>query len=308
MDKVLVTGATGLLGKKLCELLTNKGIEPIVLSRDGSNSSKYRTFEWNLQEEYINEAVFDEKIDAIIHLAGAGLADQRWTDKRKQEIIESRVGGIRFLGKYIAKMPEANRPKTFISAAAIGIYGNAGEGWVDETTPIRDDSQEFLVQCCVQWEAATQIMSDLGLRTAVLRLGIVLSKEGGALAKMLPSYKWGVGAYFGTGKQFYSWIHIADACRMLLFLVENKETSGIFNGVAPYPVTNKKLAALIAEALNQKALLIPVPKLALWLGMGEMAAIVTDSARVNPTRLKKAGFEFGFPKLLPALQDLLKRE
>ena len=307
MDKVLVTGATGLIGENLCKELIMNGLEPIVLSRRKGKLTKYRTFEWDLQKEYIEESLFEEKIDAIIHLAGAGIADKRWTKARKKTIIDSRVNGVKLLGKYIAKMPKENRPKHFISAAAIGIYGNAGTEWVDENSPINKDSDEFLVVSCVAWEAAAAICTDLGMRTALLRIGIVLAKEGGALAKMLPSYKMRVGAYFGNGQQYYSWVHWDDICQMFLFLLENKDLTGVFNGVSPNPVKNKDFASTIATALGHKALLLPVPEFALKLGMGEMAAIVTDSVRVAPKRLVESGYKFKYPTLEPALKEILMK-
>ena len=306
MKKVLVTGATGLIGEKLCKLLTDNHIEPLVLSRRGGEFSKYRTFEWNLQANYINESIFDEKIDAVVHLAGAGIDDKRWTKSRKKEIIDSRVNGVELLAKYFAKMPLENRPKRFVSAAAIGIYGNAGEEWVDESTPIQSDSDSFLVQSCLEWEAASSVISDMGIPTALLRIGIVLAKEGGALSKMLPSYKFGLGAYFGNGSQYYAWVHADDICRMFLFLLQRPDLTGVFNGVAPNPIRNKALAGDIAKALGQKALLMPVPKFALQLAMGEMAVIVTDGARVRPKRLEALGYEFSFSNALDALKDILK--
>ncbi len=309
MNKVLITGATGLVGTMFCQMLQAQGIEPIILGRNAAKSSKYRIFEWNLQKDYVDKQLFLEKIDAVVHLAGAGIADKRWTAARKKEIIDSRVKGIELLTRYFADMEQEQRPKVFISASAVGIYGDKGEDWVDESTALPPKGgNDFLVESCLQWEEASLGLEAIGLRRAVLRIGIVLSTQGGALSKMLPSYPWGIGTYFGQGQQYYSWVHIEDLCRMLLFLLQEPQAKGIYNGVAPEPISNKALAKSIAKALNKKVVLMPVPTMALNLAMGEMSRIVTDSTRVSAKRLQEAGFEYHFPQIVPALEDLITRK
>lgn len=306
MEKILITGASGLIGQQLSKMLINKGFEVLVLSRRAGEHDQYQIYEWNLQKEYINDEVFEHKIDYIIHLAGAGIADKRWTDKRKKEIIDSRVDGVALLAKYLKK--HGQQPKAFISAAAVGIYGDAGEEEVDESTPIESSSDAFLVQSCIAWEEAAQAFEQMGVRTALLRVGIVLSTKGGALAKMLPTYSLFVGGYFGNGEQYYPWVHIEEICEMFLFLIKEEQARGVYNGVAPNAVPNKVLAKAIAEARGQKALIMPIPAMAMRLAMGEMADMLLHGANVQPSRLQAAGYEFKHPKLEAALKDLFARK
>lgn len=306
MEKILITGASGLIGQELSKLLINKGFEVVVLSRREREHDQYQIYEWNLQKEYINEEVFEHKIDYIIHLAGAGIADKRWTTKRKKEIIDSRVDGVALLSKYLKK--HGQQPKAFISAAAVGIYGDSGVEEVDESTAIDQSSDAFLVQSCILWEEAAQAFEQMGVRTAILRVGIVLSTSGGALAKMLPTYRLSVGGYFGDGQQYYPWVHIEEICDMFIFLLQNKEATGVYNGVAPNAVPNKVLAKTIADARDQKALLMPIPAMVMRLAMGEMADMVLHGANVQPNRLQADGYEFKHPELDAALKDLFARK
>ena len=262
-----------------------------------------------MSNNYVLSILIDpgEEIEAdyIIHLAGAGIAEKKWSTERKSEIISSRVDGVSLLAKLINGMK--NKPKAFISAAAIGIYGNRGEELLDENSPIKKESKEFLVQSCIAWENSTEEINKMGIRTALVRIGIVLSTKGGALAKMLPGYKFGTAAYFGNGEQYFSWIHIDDVCKAFIFMMEQENCKGVYNAVAPNSEKNKAFAKTIAEAKKQKAILIPVPAFALKLAMGEMSAIVLDSARVYPKRLLDAGFEFEHTELKEALEDLMGR-
>jgi uncharacterized protein (TIGR01777 family) len=303
--KVLISGAAGLVGQSLCKMLEQKGYEPIILSRKKNDKGSYRTIVWDLEKQQIGDEGETIEADYIIHLAGAGIADKKWSEKRKSEIISSRVDGAALLAKLISGMKQ--KPKAYISAAAIGIYGNRGEELLDENSPIRKESSEFLVQSCIAWEDSAKKVSEMGIRTALLRIGIVLSTRGGALTKMLPSYKFGTGAYFGNGQQYFSWIHIEDLCRAFVFMIENENCSAAYNATAPNPERNKVLAKKIAGAKKQSALLLPVPAFALKLAMGEMSAIVLDSANVQPKRLLAEGFEFKFPDLKVAIEDLLRR-
>lgn len=303
--KVLISGAAGLVGQSLCKLLEQNGYEPIILSRKKNEKSPFRTIVWNIEKQQIGASGEEIEADFIIHLAGAGIADKSWSEQRKAEIISSRVEGAELLAKLISGMKK--KPKAFISAAAIGIYGNRGDEELDETTAIRKESSEFLVQSCIAWENSAHKISEMGIRTALLRIGVVLSTKGGALTKMLPSYKFGTAPYFGSGQQYFSWIHIEDLCRIFLFLMENENCSETYNATAPNPVRNKDFAKKIAQAKKQPALLLPVPAFALKIAMGEMSAIVLDSAKVNPKRLLDAGFEFNFPDLKKALEDLIYR-
>lgn len=300
---VLIAGATGLVGNFLCNFLSKNGFEVAILSRNKKTDSNFETFVWNIDKKQIDKTLFLRKIDYIINLSGAGIADQKWSENRKSEIILSRTQSSALLADFI-KNTEI-KPLAYISAAAIGIYGNRGEESLDEYSTIKQDSTEFLVQSCIEWEKAADKIAEMGIRTVKTRIGIVLSTKGGALAKMLPSYKFGIGTYFGNGKQFYSWVHIEDLCRIFLHLIQNVNSSGVFNAVSPNPVRNYELASKIAEARASRALLIPVPSFAMKLVMGEMSAIVLDSVKVHPNRLLADGFQFQYPELTTALKDII---
>ena len=304
--KVIISGAAGLVGSALCKMLSDNGYEPIILSRKKNSASPYKTIVWDLEKNQIGDGVEEIEADYVIHLAGAGIAEKKWSENRKAEIISSRVKGANLLAKLIAGMK--NKPKAYISAAAIGIYGNRADENLDEFSEIKKDSKEFLVQSCIAWENSANEIKQMGIRTALLRIGIVLSTHGGALSKMLPSYKFGAAAYFGSGEQYFSWIHIEDLCNAFLYLLKNEHCEAAFNAVAPNPEKNKIFAKKIADAKNQKALLLPVPAFALKLAMGEMSAIVLDSAKVYPKRLLDSGFQFKFPELTSALKDLFERK
>ena len=304
--KIIISGAAGLVGSSLCKMLSDNGYEPIILSRKKNSASPYKTIVWDLEKNQIGDGVEEIEADYVIHLAGAGIAEKKWSENRKAEIISSRVKGANLLAKLIAGMK--NKPKAYISAAAIGIYGNRADENLDEFSEIKKDSKEFLVQSCIAWENSANEIKQMGIRTALLRIGIVLSTHGGALSKMLPSYKFGAAAYFGSGEQYFSWIHIEDLCNAFLFLLKNEHCEAAFNAVAPNPEKNKIFAKKIADAKEQKALMLSVPAFALKFAMGEMSAIVLDSAKVYPKRLLDSGFQFKFPELTEALKDLFERK
>ena len=307
MERILISGATGLVGQQLCKLLYQEGYEINILSRGSGNNRNYHYYKWDLEANYIDESVFEKKIDYVIHLAGAGIADKLWTKKRKAEIISSRVGGIDLLYKCLQKL--SYKPKAFLSASAIGIYGNRTDNKIlDESTPIHKESNEFLVQSCLDWEAASDKIEALGIRTIKFRIGIVLSTQGGALVKMMMSRQLRILPYFGNGKQMYSWIHIEDLCRLVLHLVRKQDSNGIYNAVSPKPVSNLEMTMNIAKASGYKSIFVPVPKIALQMAMGEMSSVVLDSTNVYPKRILEEGFVFNFSDNTTAIQDLLNRK
>ena len=259
-------------------------------------------YHWDIKKEEVDiEAI--KQADYIINLAGAGIADKRWTDARKKIIIESRVQTAQLL--YDACSRLNHKPKAYISASAIGYYGERGDTWVNEDSAPGDEG--FLPKSCIAWEAAVDPFNASDIRTVIIRIGIVLSTQGGALAKMLPSYHVRVGAYFGNGQQYYSWIHIEDMCRIFAKAVEDKSMKGVYNGVAPHPVTNKKLAEDIATALDKPSVVMPVPEFGLRLAMREMADVVLVGSRVSSKKIEQTGFDFQHPELIPALRDLVER-
>lgn len=303
MSKICITGGTGLIGKRLTALLSAQGHEVMILSRSkkqGSAGIEYA--QWNVNEGTIDAAAV-RTCDAIIHLAGAGVADKRWTTKRKQEIFESRTKSSQLL----VKMLEENKGKitTIISASAIGWYGPDkpnGKPFVETDNAYND----FLGETCLKWEQSIEPVEQLGIRLAKLRTGIVLSNDGGALKEFKKPLQFGLATILGTGKQMISWIHIDDLCRMYLHALENTAVSGIFNAVAPKPVSNKTLTVELAKKMKGKAFITaPVPSFFLKIVLGEMSIEVLKSTNVSAEKIQKAGFQFLYPSLDAALNELI---
>ncbi|MCB9305150.1 MAG: TIGR01777 family protein [Lewinellaceae bacterium] len=293
MSVILLAGGTGLIGRRLTELLSEQDDEVRVLTRSPREKGQ---FAWDPAAGAYDPAAF-EGVDQVINLAGAGIADKRWTAARKRVIVESRVQSARTLRD--AFTSTGHFPKAYISASAIGFYGNSGERPMEEKDAPVDDS--FMVRCCQAWEAAADEVAALGIRTVKLRIGIVLSAEGGALAEFAKPMRFGIGGYFGDGKAWYSWIHLEDVCRMFVWAVKNEGVEGVFNAVSPNPVRNKEMVKSIAEAMHQPVLMAPGPAFAMRLLLGEMAAVVLNSNRVSPEKALKAGFAFRYPHLTEAL-------
>ncbi|MFY0591615.1 TIGR01777 family oxidoreductase [Roseivirga sp.] len=295
-QKILITGGTGLVGSALIPMLKKQGHKIVVLSRKKSRNADYEVFEWNYKKEYIEEGAL-EGVDTIIHLAGAGVADEKWTVDRKDEIYNSRTKTSILLFKTLEK--GNHQVKSFIAASAIGIYGNEkGNSIVSETSEVGTD---FLAHVTDAWETATNKVKSLNIRLVQLRVGIVLSKKGGALVELL---KPPVAAPLGKGEQYMSWIHIGDLSRMFIAATENPEMEGAYNAVAPSPETNKNFTRKAAKAFKKTFLPIPVPSLVMKLMLGEMSTIVLGGSRVSSAKIQREGFEFRFPKLDKALDDL----
>lgn len=296
MKNILITGGSGLIGRKITELLENRGMEVAWLSRS-SQGRKY--FQWNISKHELDPEAM-EWADAVIHLAGAGVADERWSPERKKQILDSRVKSTRLLYDAIEKATE--KPTTFISASAVGYYGfNTGTALVDENSSAGHD---FLAEVVVAWEQEVKKIENLNLRTVLLRIGIVLDAEGGALGEML---KPPVAAPLGNGDQWMSWIHIEDLARMFLFALDKTTLQGVYNAVGPNPATNQLLTQEAARAKGKPYLGIGVPGFVLRLVLGEMAAMVLGGNRVSCQKIQKAGFEFEFEDLKEALKDLFKK-
>jgi uncharacterized protein (TIGR01777 family) len=287
----------------LSKLLKSEGYEVIHLSRKENLQAKFPAYKWDLKAKTIDERAL-EKADFIINLAGAGIADARWTDARKKLIIDSRVNSTLLLRDYIQK--GIANPKAYISASAIGYYGDTKENEVDETAA--PSPGEFLSDSTVLWEKSIDKVAETNTRTVTMRIGIVFSTKGGALEKMLISFNFLQGAYFGDGQMWTSWVHIEDLCRMFQLAMENPAMQGVYNAAAPNPARNKEIIEGIKEAKNSWAVLIPVPAAGLKLLMGEMSQAVLRGTKVSVEKIKKAGFTFNFPELVPALKDILKRK
>lgn len=299
MRSVLIAGGTGLIGTQLSKLLSEQGFEVRHLSRDPRPDALYPSYAWDVDKGTIDAKAL-ENIDYIINLAGAGVADKPWTQVRKRLIIDSRVKSNQLLKRQIQAMPE--KPKAFISSAAVGYYGdNPSEQWVNEDAA---PGKGFLPESCIAWEASIRSLSEMGLRIIGLRVGIVLSTNGGALPKLLEPMKFGAAPYFGTGQTWYPWIHIDDLCRMFLFALQDEDMQGFFNAVAPNPVRNRELIKTASKIFARRAINIPAPAFALRVVLGELADAILTGVRASSAKIQKEGFDFEYPQLEGALQNL----
>ena len=302
MATVLITGGTGMIGKHLSEMLVKKGYEVIVLSRKSSMTDKNGVHyaAWDVASQQIDADAI-RKADHIIHLAGAGVADKRWTAERKREIAESRIRSGELIVKALRETP--NSVKTVVSASAIGWYGpdtrESRDTGFSETHP---PSRHFLGETCRLWEASIEHVSKLGKRLVKFRIGIVLSEEGGALKEFAKPLRMGIATILGSGEQVISWIHVEDLCRMFIHAIENPAVSGVYNAVAPQPVTNKELVLTLAQKVRGKVFIpVHVPAFALKLAMGEMSIEVLKSATVSSKKIRETGFTFLYPTVKAAL-------
>ncbi|MEM8895733.1 MAG: TIGR01777 family oxidoreductase [Bacteroidota bacterium] len=298
-DKILITGGTGLVGQRLTELLQADNKEVRLLSRRASNPSA-GIYNWHISNQSIDDKALED-LEAVVHLAGAGVADGRWTESRRKAILDSRVNSTKLLYDKLSSL--STKPKVFVSASAIGIYGyDTGEELMTEEAPEADD---FLADVVKRWEAEVDKINELGIRVVRLRIGIVLAKEGGALPKIVQPIKLFAGAPLGSGRQYMSWIHVEDLSRMIIWSVENEDVKGVYNAVGPEPATNAELTKAAAKVLSKPLFLPNVPGFVMKLVFGEMGNIVLGGNKVSNQKIASAGFEYQFPKLDSALQDLL---
>lgn len=275
-------------------------MEVCHLSRS-AKPGKVPAYAWDVRAGKIDHQAL-QGTDAIVHLAGAGIADKPWTSRRKQEILESRTRSTALLFDTLRHRP--HQIKTVVCASAIGYYGFGGDEEIfTETHPAAKD---FLASVVRAWEAEADKFQDLGIRLVKIRIGIVLSEKGGALKEMAKPMRWGLGASLAGGNQYMSWIHINDLCRMFKYTLENDSLQGVYNGVSPNPVTNKAFTRAVALALNKKIWLPSVPQLVLRLLLGEMADLVVKGSRVSADKILQAGFRFEFTDIQQAVNDLLR--
>lgn len=307
MPTVLITGGTGMVGKRLTEMLLAKGYEVSILSRGSSTVHRPRStvYQWNIAQSYIDPLAISTA-DFIIHLAGAGVADERWTDKRKKEIADSRTQSGALLVKALTEIP--NKVQAVISASAIGWYGpdkkNNANAFV-ETDPAYPD---FLGETCILWEKSIQPVKALGKRLVNLRIGIVLSNEGGALVEFKKPMKFKTAAILGSGQQMISWIHVDDVCNEFIYAMENHHIQGVFNAVSSHPVSNKILTQLLAKQLCGSFFIpIHVPAILLKIILGELSIEVLKSTTVSNQKIVDAGFEFTYPTIESAINALVKK-
>lgn len=301
--RVVITGGTGLIGRALARELAAAGHEVVVLTRDTGAGGKAGTLPAGVAAAAWDGRTADgvagaiEGAGAVVHLAGETIAE-RWSDEKKQRIRDSRV----LSGQAIAEAfrRAGSRPGVLLQASAVGYYGPRGDEVVAEDHPPGDD---FLAKVCKQWEASTAPVEGLGVRRAVLRTGVVLAREGGALPKMLLPFKLFAGGPVGSGRQWLPWIHLADEVAAIRFLLEHGDARGPFNLTAPEPVTNAELAHAAGRVLKRPSFM-PAPRLALRAALGEMATLLLDGQRAVPRRLLELGFAFRYPEIEPALRDL----
>ncbi|MFJ9036215.1 TIGR01777 family oxidoreductase [Streptomyces sp. NPDC102406] len=293
MTRIAVAGASGLIGSALVRSLTADGHEVLRLVRRAPRAADEAR--WDPKKGDIDADRLDG-CDAVVNLAGAGVGDHRWTGGYKREIRDSRVLGTTLLAETAAALP--NPPRTLLNGSAVGYYGSTGSRAVDESAP---PGEGFLPSVCVEWEAATAPAHQAGIRTVMARTGLVVSRAGGAWAKLFPLFRAGLGGRLGDGRQYWSYIALHDHVAALRHILDTASLSGPVNLTAPHPATNREVTAAMARVLHRPAL-FPAPAPALRLVLGEMAGDVLGSTRAVPTRLVKSGFEFAFP----ALDDAIK--
>ena len=296
--KILLTGSHGLVGNALTTSLTRDGHDIVSLvRRQAANDSE---IEWHPDRGEINDRQL-EGLDAVVHLAGESIASGRWTDEKKRKIRESRVKGTALLSESLTRL--SRPPSAFICASAIGYYGDRGDELLTEASAPGND---FLAEVCVAWEKATGAAEAKGVRTIRTRFGIILDEEGGALQRMLTPFKMGVGGKVGDGKQWMSWIALEDVVSGLKFLIDHADMNGPVNFTAPQPVTNSDFTQALGNSLSRPTV-FSMPAFAARLAFGEMAdALLLSSAKVEPRRLREAGFDFKYTDLKSALEDILR--
>jgi len=299
-----------MVGRALTNALLEKGYGVIVMGRGGvpdaalQQAQDYNglTFaKWNVEKQEIDAAAI-AKADYIVHLAGAGVADKRWTAKRKQEIVDSRVKSGALLVHSLKSIP--NKVKAVISASAIGWYGADRVARKFEESDLA--ANDFLIQTCRRWEESIEPVAALGKRLLKFRIGIVLSTEGGALKEFLKPLRFGIASILGGGRQIISWIHIDDLVNMFIKAIESEDINGVYNAVAPSPVSNKELILTLAKARNKFYISVPVPSFVLKMMLGEMSIEILKSATVRSAKAEKAGFSFRYADIKPALNSFIK--
>lgn len=295
--RILISGSHGLVGEALIRALETGGHDIYRLVRHAPNSES--EIEWS-PDRYSIAISRIEGFDAVYHLAGESIASGRWNDEKKKKIRESRTKGTKLLSDALANL--AQPPKTLISASAIGYYGDRGDELLSETSP---PGKDFLADVCVEWEKATEHAQEKGVRVVNTRFGIILDKEGGALAKMLPPFRMGIGGRIGDGKQWMSWIALDDVIGALQFALTNDGLSGPVNFVAPNPVTNAEFTKALGRALSRPTF-FPIPEFGVRLAFGEMAdALLLSSQRVEPAKLAVSTYQFAYSNLESALRSVL---
>lgn len=303
MKTVLIAGGSGLVGKRLTDLLLKKKFNVRWLSRSRKTHKAVKVFEWNIEQQTIDNEAFTG-VDVIINLAGTSIADKSWSAEQKEKIVMSRTGSAQLLFKTVKELPV--KPECYLSASAVGWYGAvSSEQILAEDMPATDD---FLGTTCRLWESEADKFSQLATRVVKIRIGVVLAKEGGILSKTSFPMKIGLGAALGSGKQYIAWIHIDDLCQIFVHAIENTDMTGAFNAVAPNHVTNKEFFRTMAKVLGRPFFMPNVPAFTLKIALGEMADMLLKGSRISCDKIKNTGFKFQYEQLNDALKDILYKQ
>lgn len=306
---ILITGATGLIGVRMVNVLCEAGAYVKILSRSpGKAVSLFKQqyavqeFDWSTYDDPNKLRDLIEDSDVIINLAGANVSGKRWSESYKKEIYDSRIGTTKLIVDSIGLC--SKKPECLINASGVGVYGFCGDEVITEDS---ETGKDFLAKLCADWESEAMKAALFNVRVVTMRTGIVLDKNGGALKEFLTPFKFHFGAYQGSGNQWLSWVHIDDIVRLYIYAIDNKYLSGAVNGTSPFPVTNREFVKTLSEILNIK-IILPVPEFILRIVIGEFAKNLTTGQRVYPQKVLDAGFKFGFPELKSALLDLLSNK
>ncbi|MCD0486725.1 TIGR01777 family oxidoreductase [Pedobacter sp. MC2016-14] len=298
---ILITGATGMVGKSLIKALQQEGHKISILSRKPATIKNVTVYLWDIAKQTIDEKCF-EGVDTVVHLAGENVAGKKWTKEHKQQIIDSRVQSAALLYNTLKRI--SHQVAQFISASAIGYYGDSGDEILTEQS---DKGFGFLAECCGLWEHEADHFKTLGLKVVKVRIGFVLGKHEGALVSLEKPIRFFVGAPLGSGKQWIPWIHLDDLVRIFVFAIENPLMMGAYNACAPYPVTNATLTKTLAKQLNRPVWPINVPEKVLEFILGEMSSVVTMSTNTSAQKILAAGFSFKYTRLEDALSNLYQK-
>jgi len=300
MSKVLITGGTGLVGRQLSKRLQEKGYEVAILSRTESQNSELPTYTWDLERKFIEDGALDG-VDYIVHLAGENIGSRRWTAKRKQQLLDSRIKSAELIFETLNK--QNSKINAFITASAIGYYGAISKDDVfdESSTPHHD----FLGQTCYKWEQAADKYSNLGIRSVKIRTGLILSRHGGILHRISIPVRLGIGSPLGNGNQYMPWIHMDDLCNIYLYAIENKRMLGAYNAVAPDHISNKEFIKRIARRYKRPLWFPNVPASFIRLIFGEMSVMLLSGSRISSDKILSAGYKFKHPGFDGALEHLM---
>ena len=297
---IVITGGTGLVGTRFIELFGGHHTVYVFTRGNRQDSDQVKYIKWDVDKQWVDTDKLPAKTDALINLVGAGIANKRWTDERKKILIDSRVKATELLYETYKNQTI----ETYIGASAVGFYGDRGAEVLTIDSPA--GSEGFLAECCILWEDSHQAIQSISNNHYILRIGIVLSSQGGALPKLVLPSKLGGAGYFGDGQMYYSWIHIDDLCGTMQYLIDKVPASGVYNGVSPDPITLKEMMRAVKGVYAKYALLMPIPTFGVKLAMGEMVTMLTNSTRVVPKQLQASGFQYQYGDVTEALKHIKK--